>query len=104
MGKTEVGGRRIIVGRDVKTLLELSNIMAEALPDYAKKLPKRELPNFMVKLISLVDTSAKTMIPDLQIVMQTDTAYSEDLLGMKFKSAESAMSEAAKSVVRLGLV
>ena len=29
---------------------------------------------------------------------------SEDLLGMKFKSAESAMSEAAKSVVRLGLV
>ncbi len=104
MGKMGVGGRRIIVGKDVKTLLELSNIMAEALPDYAKKLPKRELPNFMVKLISFVDSSAKTMIPDLQIVMQTDTTYSEDLLGMKFKSAESAMSEAAKSVVRLGLV
>ena len=77
-GKMGVGGRRIIVGKDVKTLLELSNIMAEALPDYAKKLPKRELPNFMVKLISLVDSSAKTMIPDLQIVMQTDT--SEDFI------------------------
>ena len=52
----------------------------------------------------MIDSSAKTMIPDLQIVMQTDTTYSENLLGMKFKSAESAMSEAAKSVVRLGLV
>ena len=104
MGKTDVGGRRLIIGKDVKTLLQLSNIMASALPDYAKKLPKKELPNLMVKLISLIDSSAKTMIPDLQIVMQTDTSYSEELLGMKFKSAESAMSEAAKSVVRLGLV
>ena len=41
MGKAGVGGRRIIVGRDVKTLLELSNIIAKALPDYAKKLAKR---------------------------------------------------------------
>ena len=104
MGKPGVGGRRIIVGRDVKTLLELSNIIAKALPEYAKKLPKKELPNFLVKLISLVDTSAKTMIPDLQITMQTDTNYAEKLLDIKFKSAESAMSEAAKSVVRLGLV
>ena len=104
IGNNKVGGRRLIVGKEVKKLVELSQLMAEAMPEYAKKLPKKELPNFMVKLISLVDSSAKTMIPDLQIVMQTDTTYSEDLLGMKFKSAESAMSEAAKSVVRLGLV
>ena len=104
MGKSGVGGRRIIVGRDVKTLLELSNIMAEALPNYAKKLPKKELPNFMVKLISMIDSSAKTMIPDLQIEMKTDTKYAENLLGMEFKSAKSAMTEAAHSVVRLGLV
>ena len=58
----------------------------------------------MVKLISLIDSISKTMIPYLHIFMQTDTSYSEELLGMKFKSAESAMSEAAKSVVRLGLV
>ena len=94
----------MIVGSEVRSILELSKIMAEHLPSHAKKLPKKELPNLMVKLISLIDSSAKTMIPDLQIVMQTDTSYSEELLGMKFKSAESAMSEAAKSVVRLGLV
>ena len=26
--------------------------MAEAMPEYAKKLPKKELPNFMVKLLA----------------------------------------------------
>ena len=67
------------VGKEVKKLVELSQLMAEAMPEYAKKLPKKELPNFMVKLISYLDSSAKTMKPDLGIVMQTDTAYAEEL-------------------------
>ena len=104
IGNTKVGGRRLIVGKEVKKLIELSQIMAEAMPEYAKKLPKKELPNFMVKLISLFDSSAKTLIPDLEIVMQTDTRYAEDLLGLKFNPAKDCISETAKSVVRLGLV
>ena len=78
--------------------------MAEAMPEYANILPKKELPNFLVKLISYLDSSAKTMIPDLGIVMQTDTTYAEELLGFKFKPAKGCISENAKSVVRLGLV
>ena len=104
LGSNNVGGRRLIVGKEVKTLIELSQIMAEAMPEYAKKLPKRHLPNFMVKLFSYLDSSAKTMIPDLGITMQTDTTYAEDLLGLKFKPAKGCMAETAKSVVRLGLV
>ena len=69
-----------------------------------KKVPKKELPNFMVKLISYIDSSAKTMIPDLGIMMQTDSTYAEDLLGLKFKGAKDCISENAKSVVKLGLV
>ncbi|MDA9596653.1 NAD-dependent epimerase/dehydratase family protein [Candidatus Pelagibacter sp.] len=104
IGNTKVGGRRLIVGKEVKKLIELSQIMAEAMPEYTKKLPKKELPNFMVKLISLFDSSAKTLIPDLEIVMQTDTTYAEELLGIKFNPAKGCISETAKSVVRLGLV
>ena len=104
IGNKKVGGRRLIVGKEVKKLVELSQIMAEAMPEYEKKVPKKELPNFMVKLISYFDSSAKTMIPDLGITMQTDTTYSEELLGLKFKGAKDCISENAKSVVRLGLV
>ena len=104
IGNNKVGGRRLIVGKEVKKLVELSQIMAEAMHEYARKLPKKELPNFMVKLISFIDSSAKMMIPDLGILMQTDTAYAEELLGFKFKPAKDCMIENAKSVVRLGLV
>ena len=104
IGNNKVGGRRLIVGKEVKKLVELSQLMAEAMPEYAKKLPKKELPNFMVKLISYIDSSAKMMIPDLGILMQTDTSYAEELLGFKFKPAKDCITENAKSVVQLGLI
>ena len=104
IGNKKVGGRRLIIGKEVKKLVELSQIMAEAMPEYAKKVPKKELPNFMVKLISYIDSSAKTMIPDLGIMMRTDSTYAEELLGLKFKGAKDCISENAKSVVKLGLV
>ena len=104
IGNNKVGGRRLIVGKEVKKLVELSQLMAEAMSEYAKKLPKKELPNFMVKLISYIDSSAKMMIPDLGILMQTDTSYAEELLGFKFKPAKDCITENAKSVVQLGLV
>ena len=101
--KPNVGGRRLIIGSEVKKMIEISKIMAEALPDYAKKLPKKELPNFLVKIISHLDTSAKMMVPDLGITMQTDASYAEELLGFKFKAAKGCVEDAARSVVRLGL-
>ena len=104
IGNNKVGGRRLIVGKEVKKLVELSQLIAEAMPEYKKKLPTKELPNLIVKLISYIDSSAKTMIPDLGIMMQTDTSYAEEILGFKFKPAKGCISENAKSVVRLGLV
>ena len=77
--------------------------MAENLPSHAKKLPKKELPNFMVKLLSYIDTSAKNLVPDLGLTMQTDQTYAEEILQMKFLPSETAVVDAANSVVRLKL-
>ena len=88
---------------EVRSILELSQIMAKNIPSHAKKLPKRELPNFMVKLLSYIDTSAKNMVPDLGLKMQTDQRYAEEILQMKFIASEIAVVDAAKSVIRLNL-
>ena len=69
-----------------------------------KNFPKKNYQILWLNCISLFDSSAKTLIPDLEIVMQTDTSYAEDLLGLKFNPAKGCISETAKSVVRLGLV
>ena len=103
LANKRAGGRRLIVGSVVRSILELSKIMAENLPSHAKKLPKKELPNFMVKLLSYIDTSAKNLVPDLGLTMQTDQTYAEEILQMKFLPSETAVIDAAKSVVRLKL-
>ena len=76
-------------------MIDFSNIMSEALPEYSKKLPKRVLPNFLIKIISHIDTSAKMMVPDL-VQMQTDASYAEDLLGFKFQPAKGCIEECSK--------
>ncbi len=96
-------GRRLIVGSGVRSILELSKIMAKNIPSHAKKLPKKELPNFMVKLISYVDSSAKNLVPDLGLRMQTDSTYAEEILEMKFIEPEISVIDAAKSVIKLNL-
>ena len=101
---SKVNGRRLLIGSEVKKMLEISKIMQEEFPQYAKKLPKKEMPNFMLKLISYLDSSAKLMVPELGILMQTDTSYAEDLLGIKFKPARDSIKDAGNSVIRLGLV
>ena len=68
------------------------------------KFPKKEKPNVVLKLISYLDSSAKLMVPELGILMQTDTSYAEDLLGIKFKPARDSIKDAGNSVIRLGLV
>ena len=77
--------------------------MIENIPSHSKKLPKKELPNFMVKLISYVDSSAKNLVPDLDLKMETDTKYAEEILQMKFIEPEVSVVDAAKSVIRLNL-
>ena len=103
LANKRAGGRRLIVGSEVRSILELSKIMAEHLPSHAKKLPKKELPNFMVKLLSYIDTSAKNLVPDLGLRMQTDSTYAEEILEMKFVEPEISIIDAAKSVIKLNL-
>ena len=103
MGLCDVLSRQFTDAFLTKTDAPLSKIMSENLPSHAKKLPKKELPNFMVKLLSYIDTSAKNLVPDLGLTMQTDQTYAEEILQMKFLPSETAVIDAAKSVVRLKL-
>ena len=56
------------------------------------------------KIISIFDSSVKTLIPDLGLKLVVDTSYSEKILKFKFKSAESSIVGAAQSLIDLKLI
>ena len=61
----EAAGERFIVGTEFLWYREVVDILREAFPAYAKKLPKGELPDFLVKGMSLVNPVLKQIIPEL---------------------------------------
>ena len=69
-----------------------------------KKIPHRELPAFVVRLMSIFDRSLKSVTSDLGVVPVADSAYVTNLTGVEFRSAEEAVRSAGRSLVEFGLV
>lgn len=100
----EAGGRRLIACADSLSLKAIGDILREAFPDYAKKVPTATLPDAIVRLIALFDRSIATVIPDLGVKPKADTAYVTDLTGVSFRAAREAVIDAAAALIRLKVI
>ncbi len=103
MTEPGVVGRRLIGAGETLSMSDMGRILRAAFPD-RKKIPYREVPAFLVRLMSTFDRSLKSVISDLGIVPVADSAYVTELTGVAFRPAEEAVRSAADSLVKLGLV
>jgi nucleoside-diphosphate-sugar epimerase len=100
----EVGGRRLIAAGETRTMKDMARILREAFPDRAGKIPTHEIPGFVVKAMSLFDSSLKSVIPDLGTRPVVDATYVTTLTGVTFRSADEALRAAGQSLIDHGLV
>jgi hypothetical protein len=70
----------------------------------AKRVPARQLPNFLVRLASLRDPAVKIILPELGKWKNATSEKAKRLLGWTPRSNEEAIVATAKSLVRLGLL
>lgn len=102
--KENCAGRRLLAAGKTASMLDMAKILRQALPQFQATLPKSELPLFLVKLVALFDRTIKTIRPDLGIVMEADADYVTKLTGVTFRSTQEAIIDAAKSLIRFGLI
>lgn len=95
------GHRRLMAAGKTYWLSEISEILREAYPD-AKKLPKSDMPNFVVKLVGLFDDRVKSVIPDLGIFHEAEAAYVTSLTGVVPRPSKEAILAAAESLIQNG--
>ncbi len=93
------GGRRLIAAAETLSLKDMAAILREALPDRAKKIPRRELPAFVVRIMANFDRSIASVIPDLGTVPQADNSYVKALTGIDFRTAREAVVSSARSLI-----
>ncbi len=96
------GERFLAVAGDFMTFKEIANVL-RTLGPAAKRVPKRELPDLLIRLAGLFDPSVKQILPELGKPKNGTSAKAQRVLGWKPRTREEAILATAESMIRLGL-
>jgi nucleoside-diphosphate-sugar epimerase len=98
------GERFLAVAGDFLTLSDIARILKARLGDAARRATTRELPDWLVRLVSLVDSSVRQVVPELGKDRNATADKAKRLLGWSPRSREDALVATAESLIALGLV
>ncbi|MCF6276086.1 MAG: NAD-dependent epimerase/dehydratase family protein, partial [Robiginitomaculum sp.] len=100
----DAGGRRLIAAGETLWLSEIANIARAAYPQKGRKLPKGELPNFVVRLAAKFDNRVKAIVSDLGTFHEADNQYVTDLTGVSFRPAEQSVLDSCAYLAAQGKI
>lgn len=104
MTNPRAAGERFIAANGSASLYGIGRQIAAALPDLKGKVPKFEMPDLMVRAIAIADKRLRTVLPELGTVRRCSNAKAREVLGHEFRSAETAIRDAALSLRALHLI
>jgi nucleoside-diphosphate-sugar epimerase len=96
--------RFLSVAGDFLSMLGIAKILKAHLGESARRVPSRQLPNWMVRLASLRDPAIKLILPELGKKKNATNEKARRLLGWAPRSKEESLVATAESLVRLGLL
>lgn len=98
------GERFIALSGDFLSMREIALAMKSRMGDAAKRVPTRELPNWMVRLAALRDPALRLITPELGKKKNATNAKAKRMLGWEPRAPEDALAATAQSLVNLGLL
>lgn len=98
------GERFLAAAGDFMWIVEIARVLKARLGEAARRVPTRQLPNWLVRLAALKDPAVKQIIPELGKWKNATSAKAQMLLGWSPRSREEAVVATAESLIRLGLV
>ena len=96
------GERFLAVAGEFLWMREIARILKERMGPDARRVPTRELPNWMVRLASLRDPAIKLILPELGKRKNATHEKARRMLGWTPRSNEEAITATGESLVRLG--
>jgi dihydroflavonol-4-reductase len=102
MERPEAAHERFIGAAGYLDYKGIAEILSQKYPD--RKIPKRTLPDFLVRLFSYFEPTLKPVLIDLGTKRKLDSSKARELLQWKPLPALEAILSCADSAVNLGLV
>lgn len=98
------GERFLAVAGDFMWIVEIAKVLKARMGDAAKRVPTRQVPNWLVRLAVLKDPAVKQIVPELGKWKNATSEKAMRVLGWLPRSREDSLLATAESLVRLGLV
>jgi nucleoside-diphosphate-sugar epimerase len=98
------GERFLAVAGDFVSMHEIASMLKTRLGASARRVPTRQLPNWLVRLAALWDPAVKQVVPELGKQKNATNEKARRVLGWAPRSSEEAVAATGESLVRLGLL
>jgi dihydroflavonol-4-reductase len=98
------GERFLAVTGDFMSMVEIAKLLKSRLGAAAKRVPTRELPNWLVRLAALRDPAIRLILPELGKYKNGTNEKAKRILGWTPRSNEDSILATAESLIRLGLL
>ena len=98
------GERFLAVAGESMWIVEVAKVLKGGMGDSARRVPTRQLPDWLVRLAALRDPAVKQVLPELGKKKNASNAKAKRMLEWAPRSNEEAILVTAESLVRLGLL
>jgi nucleoside-diphosphate-sugar epimerase len=86
------------------SLIEIANLLRERLGEVARKVPRRELPDWVVRLGTLFNPAARQILPELGKFKNATNEKARRVLHWAPRTNAESLIATADSLVRLNLI
>jgi nucleoside-diphosphate-sugar epimerase len=98
------GERFLAVAGDFVSMLDIAKVLKSRMGASAKRVPTRQLPNWLVRIAAMRDPALKQILPELGKIKNATNEKAKRMLGWAPRSNEESIVATAESLVRLGLL
>lgn len=98
------GERFLAIAGDVMSIVDIAKVLKARLGESAKRVPTRQLPNWLVHIASWRDPAVKQILPELGTIKNASNEKAIRVLGWAPRPREDALVATAESLSRLGLL
>ena len=98
------GERFIATSGDIMSMLAIAQVLRARMGAAARKVPTRELPSWLVRIVARFNRELKTMVPLLDSTRRPTSAKAQRVLGWQPRPPEEAIVATAESLIQFGVV
>ena len=99
-----MAGERFIASGPFMKLREIADVLRAGLGAQAHKVPTRNVPDWLVRLVARFNPVARAVVNELGSVRHQDASHARAVLGWATRPPAQSIVDTARSLIELGIV